>query len=61
VSSKCGSLLDLGFLGKYSNRQTYIISPELKVEAVFTKVEDRIAKHSTEVLTKLEELLGKKA
>ena len=59
VSAKYGSLLDLGFLGRYSNRQTYIINPEGKVDWVFTKVEDRIAKHSTEVLAKLEELLGK--
>lgn len=59
VSDKFGSLLNLGFLGKFSNRQTYIISPDLKVAAVFTKVEDKLAKHSTEVLAKLEELVGK--
>ena len=36
VSNKYGSLLDLGFIGKFSNRQTYIISPDLKIEYVFT-------------------------
>ena len=33
------SLLDLGFIGKFSNRQIYIISPELKVSFVVTDVE----------------------
>jgi len=60
VSSSYGSLLDLGFIGKFSNRQTYIISPDLKIEAVFTDVESRLAKHSEEVLAKLTELAPKK-
>lgn len=57
ISNKYGSLLDFGFIGKFSNRQTYIISPELKVKYVFTDVESRVAKHSQDVLTKLQELL----
>lgn len=57
VSNKYGSLLDLGFIGKFSNRQTYIIDPELKVRYVFTDVEGRVAKHSQDVLTKLQELI----
>jgi peroxiredoxin Q/BCP len=56
VSKKYGSLLDLGFIGKFSNRQTYIISPDLKIEAVFTDVESKLSKHSEEVLTKLKSL-----
>eukprot|EP01039_Chlorochromonas_danica_P009410 gene9410-10394_t len=57
VSNKYGSLLDLGFVGKFSNRQTYIISPDLKVKYVFTDVEGRVASHSTDVLTQLEKLV----
>ena len=53
VSNAYGSLLDLKFLGKFSNRQTYIISPEGKVEYVFTDVESGVAKHSEAVLAKL--------
>lgn len=56
VSSKYGSLLDLSFLGKFSNRQTYIISPDSKVEYVFTDVEGRVAQHSADVLAKLASL-----
>jgi len=56
VSNKYGSLLDLSFLGKFSNRQTYIISPEGKVEYVFTDVESRVSEHSKDVLTKLKQL-----
>ena len=57
VSGKYGSLLDFGFVGKFSNRQTYIVGPDLKVRAVFTKVEDNVAGHSKNVLSKLEELI----
>jgi peroxiredoxin Q/BCP len=56
VSDKYGSLLDLKFLGKFSNRQTYIISPEGKIEYVFTDVESKVAKHSEDVLKKLSNL-----
>lgn len=57
VSGKYGSLLDFGFLGKFSNRQTYIISPDThKIEFVFTDVEGRVAQHSEDVLVKLKEL-----
>ena len=60
VANKYGSLLDFGFVGKFANRQTYIISPDHKIAGVFLKVEDRLASHSSEVLSKLEELTGKK-
>lgn len=53
VSNKYGSLLDLGFIGKFSNRQTYIISPDLKIEYVFTDVEGKVGTHSQDVLSKL--------
>ena len=56
VSNKYGSLLDLGFLGKFSNRQTYIISPEGKVDYVFTDVESHLAEHSSNVLKVLQSL-----
>ena len=58
VSNSFGSLLDLGFIGKFSNRQTYIINSDGKIAAVFTDVESRLAKHSEEVLKKLSELKG---
>ncbi len=56
ISNKYGSLLDLGFIGKFSNRQTYIISPKGKIEYVFTDVESRINQHATDVLNKLKTL-----
>ena len=56
ISNKYGSLLDLGFIGKFSNRQTYIISPNGKIEYVFTDVESRINQHATDVLNKLKTL-----
>jgi len=56
ISNKYGSLLDLGFIGKFSNRQTYIISPKGKIEYVFTDVESRINQHATDVINKLKEL-----
>ena len=58
VSNSFGSLLDLGFIGKFSNRQTYIINSDGKIASVFTDVESRFAKHSEEVLKKLSELKG---
>ena len=57
VSNKYGSLLDLGFVGKFSNRQTYVISPEGKIEYVFTNVDSRVSEHSNDVLNKLKEQL----
>ena len=56
VSNKYGSLLDFGFVGKFSNRQTFIISPKSTIEAVFTDVESRINEHSSDVLAKLQSL-----
>ena len=57
VSGKYGSLLDFGFIGKFSNRQTYIIAPDThEIEYVFTDVEGRVAQHSQDVLEKLSAL-----
>jgi peroxiredoxin Q/BCP len=56
VSKKYGSLLDLSFMGKFSNRQTYIISPTGNIEKVFTDVGGKVAKHSEDVLKELSEL-----
>jgi peroxiredoxin Q/BCP len=56
ISNKYGSLLNLGFVGKFSNRQTYIISPESKIEYVFTDVDGNLSSHSGDVLAKLQEL-----
>jgi peroxiredoxin Q/BCP len=56
VSNKYGSLLDLGFIGKFSNRQTYIISPDSKIEYVFTDVEGRVASHADDVVQTLAKL-----
>lgn len=57
VSNKYGSLLDIPFMGKFSNRQTYIIGPDLTVKAVFTDVEGKVSSHSQEVLKKVESLI----
>jgi len=46
----------VGFLGKYSNRQTYIISPDSKIEYVFTDVEGKVATHADDVLTTVTKL-----
>ena len=56
VSNKYGSVLDIPFLGKFSNRQTYIVDRDGTVRFVFTDVESKLASHSTDVLTKLSEL-----
>lgn len=56
VSGKYGSLIDLGFVGKFSNRQTYIIDPQGDVKFVFTDVESSVAQHSENVLKKLKEI-----
>ena len=56
MSGKYGSLLDFGFIGKFSNRQTYIISPEGKIEYVFTDVEGKVATHAEDVLEKIKTL-----
>ena len=60
VSKKFGTLLDFGMLGKFSNRQTYIISPSGEIEYVFTDVESHINDHSKDVLAKIKELNSKK-
>ena len=53
ISGKYGSLLDFGFVGKFSNRQTYVISPDSKIEYVFTDVEGKVATHAEDVLAKI--------
>lgn len=56
VSKAYGSALSIPGFGTFSNRQTYLIGPTGNVEYVFTDVESRVAKHSSEVLQKLKEL-----
>lgn len=58
ISNKYGSLLDIPFMGKFSNRQTYIVDAEGTVKFVFTDVESKLASHSSDVLKKLKELVG---
>lgn len=56
VSKKYGSALSIPGFGTFSNRQTYIIDPKGQLRWIFTDVESRISRHSTEVLEKLAEL-----
>lgn len=56
VSKKYGSALSIPGFGTFSNRQTYIIDPKGELRWIFTDVESRISRHSTEVLEKLTEL-----
>jgi len=59
VSRLYGSALSVPGFGTFSNRQTYVIDPEGNLRWVFTDVESRIMRHSSEVLEKLSELTGK--
>ena len=56
ISKKYGSALSIPGFGTFSNRQTYIIDPKGNLRWIFTDVESRIARHSSEVLEKLSEL-----
>ncbi|VEU39129.1 unnamed protein product [Pseudo-nitzschia multistriata] len=56
VSKKYGSALSIPGFGTFSNRQTYIIDPSGELRWIFTDVESKIARHSSEVLEKLAEL-----
>lgn len=56
VSKLYGSSLSIPGFGTFSNRQTYIIDPNGTLKWVFKDVESRVARHSQEVLEKLEEL-----
>ena len=56
ISKKYGSALAIPGFGVFSNRQTYIIDPKGNLKWIFTDVENRIPKHSGEVLEKLREL-----
>eukprot|EP00903_Cladosiphon_okamuranus_P020310 g18635.t1 len=53
VADLYGSKLDIPFMGKFANRLTFIIGSDGKIEKVFTDVESKVAKHSTEVLATL--------
>jgi thioredoxin-dependent peroxiredoxin len=55
VADAYGTKLDIPILGRFANRQTYIISPKGIIEKVFTDVEGKVSKHSTEVLAYLSE------
>jgi peroxiredoxin Q/BCP len=61
VSKLYGSALSVPGFGTFSNRQTYIIDPNGNLRWIFTDVESRIPRHSSEVLDKLRELEGKQA
>jgi peroxiredoxin Q/BCP len=56
VSKKYGTALSIPGFGTFSNRQTYVIDPRGQLRWIFTDVESRIARHSPEVLEKLNEL-----
>jgi peroxiredoxin Q/BCP len=56
VSKAYGSALSIPGFGTFSNRQTYIIDPKGELRWIFTDVESRISRHSSEVLEKLNEL-----
>jgi len=56
VSKKYGSALSIPGFGTFSNRQTYIIDPKGQLRWIFTDVESKISRHSSEVLEKLTEL-----
>ena len=58
VSKMYGSALSIPGFGTFSNRQTYIIDPKGDLRWVFTDVESHVARHSTEVLDKLKELIA---
>ena len=60
VSKQYGSALSIPGFGTFSNRQTYLISPDGQIRWVFQDVESHVARHSTEVLDKLTELTGTK-
>ncbi len=57
VSKLYGSALSGPGFGTFSNRQTYIIDPDGNLRWVFTDVESHVARHSREVLEKLNELV----
>jgi peroxiredoxin Q/BCP len=61
VSKLYGSALSVPGFGAFSNRQTYIIDPNGNLRWIFTDVESRIPRHSSEVLEKLRELEGKQS
>lgn len=56
VSKAYGSAISIPGFGTFSNRQTYIIDDQGVLRWVFTDVESKIARHSSEVLDKLSEL-----
>jgi peroxiredoxin Q/BCP len=56
ISKMYGSAISVPGFGTFSNRQTYLIDPKGELRWVFTDVESRIARHSSEVLEKLGEL-----
>lgn len=58
ISRLYGSALSIPGFGTFSNRQTYVIDPDGNLRWIFTDVESRIPRHSTEVLEKLSELTG---
>jgi len=56
TSKLYGSAISIPGFGSFSNRQTYIIDPKGVLSWVFVDVESHVARHSKEVLSKLNEL-----
>ncbi|CAB9531010.1 MSMEG_5435/MSMEI_5285 [Seminavis robusta] len=56
VSQTYGSAVSIPGSGTISNRQTYLIDPQGRLRWIFHDFESRIARHSKDVLDKLQEL-----
>ncbi|CAB9500940.1 D-alanine--D-alanyl carrier protein ligase [Seminavis robusta] len=56
VSQAYGSAVSIPRYATISNRQTYLIDPQGRLRWIFLDFESRIASHSKEVLSKLQEL-----
>jgi len=58
VSELYGSALTVPGVGSFSNRQTYVIDNDGYLRHIFTDVESRVPRHSSDVIEKLEEEEG---
>ena len=58
VSELYGSALTVPGVGSFSNRQTYVIDSDGYLRHIFTDVESRVPRHSSDVIEKLEEEEG---
>ena len=53
VADAYGSKLDIPILGKFANRQTYVIDNKGVIVKEYLNVEGSVSKHSTEILSYL--------